>query len=45
MELKYLNTVRMILETGSFQEAARRLHYTQSTVTFQVQLLDKVLNV
>ena len=28
MELKYLNTMRMILETGSFQEAARRLHYT-----------------
>ena len=45
MELKYLNTVRMILETGSFQEAARRLHYTQSTVTFQVQQLEKELNV
>ena len=45
MELKYLNTVKMILETGSFQEAARRLHYTQSTVTFQVQQLEKELNV
>ena len=45
MELKSLNTVRMILETGSFQEAARRLHYTQSTVTFQVQQLEKELNV
>ena len=45
MELKYLNTVKMILETGSFQEAARRLNYTQSTVTFQVQQLEKELNV
>lgn len=45
MELKYLNTVKTILETGSFQNAARRLNYTQSTVTFQIQQLEQELNV
>lgn len=45
MELKYLNTVRTILETGSFQNAARKLNYTQSTVTFQIQQLEQELSV
>lgn len=45
MELKYLNTVKTILETGSFQNAARKLNYTQSTVTFQIQQLEQELNV
>lgn len=45
MELKYLNTVKTILETGSFQNAARKLNYTQSTVTFQIQQLEQKLNV
>ena len=45
MELKYLNTVKTILETGSFQNAARKLNYTQSTVTFQIQQLERELNI
>ncbi|MFK4302491.1 DNA-binding transcriptional LysR family regulator [Paenibacillus sp. RC254] len=45
MELKYLNTVKTILETGSFQNAARKLNYTQSTVTFQIQQLEQELSV
>lgn len=45
MELKYLNTVKTILETGSFQNAARKLNYTQSTVTFQIQQLEQELSI
>jgi len=45
MELKYLNTVKTILETGSFQNAAKKLNYTQSTVTFQIQQLEQELHV
>lgn len=45
MELKYLNTLRTILETGSFQSAAQKLAYTQSTVTFQMQQLERELSV
>lgn len=45
MDLKYLNTLKAILETGSFQNAAKRLNYTQSTVTFQVQQLEQSLSV
>lgn len=45
MELKYLRTLKTILETGSFIGAARRLNYTQSTVTFQVQQLEQELSV
>ncbi|GAA3400624.1 LysR family transcriptional regulator [Paenibacillus hodogayensis] len=41
MELKYLNTVKTILDTGSFQNAARQLNYTQSTITFQIQQLEQ----
>lgn len=44
MELKYLNTVKTILETGSFQNAARKLNYTQSTVTFQIHQLEQELS-
>lgn len=44
MELKYLNTVKTILETGSFQNAAHKLCYTQSTVTFQIQQLEQELS-
>ena len=36
MELKYLATVRKIIETGSYQKAAAALNYAQSTITFQV---------
>lgn len=45
MELKYLKTIKTILETGSFQNAARKLSYTQSTVTFQIQQLEQELAV
>ncbi|WP_039656484.1 LysR family transcriptional regulator [Clostridium tyrobutyricum] len=45
MELKYLNTFKIILETGSFQKAAEYLNYAQSTVTFQIQQLEQELSV
>lgn len=45
MELKYLNTFKTILETGSFQGAAERLNYAQSTITLQMQLLEQELSV
>ncbi|MFC3748579.1 LysR family transcriptional regulator [Paenibacillus sp. GCM10012306] len=45
MELKYLYTVKTILEAGSFQNAARQLNYTQSTITFQMQQLEQELSV
>lgn len=45
MELKYLRTLKTILEVGSFAGAARHLNYTQSTVTFQVQQLEQELHV
>ena len=35
MELKYLTTFKTILETGSFQKAAERLNYAQSTINLQ----------
>ena len=45
MELKYLTTFKTILETGSFQKAAERLNYAQSTITLQMQLLEQELSV
>ena len=45
MELKYLVTFQTILQCGSFLEAARRLNYTQSTITFQMQQLENELHV
>ena len=45
MELKYLQTIRTILEAGSFQKAAEQLNYAQSTVTLQMQLLEQELSV
>lgn len=44
MELKYLNTFKTILETGSFQKAAERLNYAQSTITLQMQILEQELS-
>lgn len=41
MELKNLYTVKKIIETGSYQKAAMSLNYAQSTITFQVQQLEK----
>lgn len=45
MELKYLNTFKAILETGSFQKAAEHLNYAQSTITLQMQILEQELSV
>ena len=45
MELKYLYTVRKIMETGSFQKAAIALNYAPSTITFQVKQLENELGV
>lgn len=36
MDLKYLNTFRVAVEEGGFSKAAKRLNYTQSTITFQI---------
>lgn len=41
MELKNLNTVKTIVETGSFQKAAAALNYAQSTITFQIHALER----
>lgn len=45
MELKYLYTFKTIQETGSFQKAAKRLNYAQSTITLQMQLLEREVSV
>ena len=45
MELKYLKTIKTILEEGSFLKAAQKLDYTQSTITFQVQQTEQELQV
>lgn len=45
MDLKYLATVKAILESGTFQKAANRLNYTQSTITFQIRQLEQELSV
>ena len=43
MELKYLNTFRVVIEEGSFSKAAEKLNYTQSTITFQIAQLEHEL--
>lgn len=43
MNTKSLVTFKTILEAGSFQKAADRLGYTQSTVTFQIKQLEEEL--
>lgn len=45
MELKYLNTFRVIVETGSFTSAAKKLNYTQSAITFQISQLEQELSI
>lgn len=45
MNTKYLTTLVTILETGSFQKAAIKLNYTQSTVTAQIKQLEKELSI
>lgn len=44
MNTKNLTTFKTILETGSFQKAAEKLNYTQSTVTFQIKQLEEELS-
>lgn len=44
MNTKNLVTFKTILETGSFQKAADKLNYTQSTVTFQIKQLEEELS-
>lgn len=43
MDLKELTTFRTIIEEGTFSKAAARLNYAQSTVTNQIQRLEKEL--
>lgn len=45
MELKYLYTVKKIIETGSYQNAAAALNYAQSTITFQIKQLENELSI
>lgn len=44
MDLKYLNTFKIIVEEGSFTKAAKALNYTQSTITFQIGQLEQELS-
>ncbi|OWA37159.1 LysR family transcriptional regulator [Saccharibacillus sp. O16] len=43
MDLKELVTFRTVIEQGTFARAAEKLHYAQSTVTAQIQRLEKEL--
>jgi DNA-binding transcriptional LysR family regulator len=45
MNTKNLITFKTIIETGSFQNAADKLNYTQSTVTFQMKQLEEELSI
>lgn len=45
MNTKNLVTFKTILEMGSFQKAAERLNYTQSTITFQIKQLEEELDI
>jgi len=45
MDLRSIMTIKTILTEGSFQKAAQRLNYSQSTVTFQVRQLENELSV
>lgn len=44
MDLKYLQTFKTIIKEGGFSKAASKLNYTQSTITFQIQQLEKELS-
>lgn len=43
MDLKELLAFRAVIEHGTFAKAAEKLHYAQSTVTAQIQRLEKEL--
>ncbi len=44
MKLAYLKTFIMVADRGSFSQAARELHYTQSAITIQIQQLEEEFN-
>lgn len=44
MDIRSLTVIKAILSEGSFQKAAQRLNCSQSTVTFQVRLLENELS-
>lgn len=44
MDLRYLQTFKEIVQQGSFSKAAQKLAYTQSTITFHVDQLEKELD-
>lgn len=44
MEIKNLYTFKAIIEEGSFSNAANKLGYTQSTITFQMKQLEAELD-
>ena len=45
MDLRHLQTFKVIAEAGSFVQAAERLQYAQSTLTLQIQQLEAELGV
>lgn len=45
MELRNLRTFQTVVDQGSYQRAAERLGYTQSTITVQIQQLEGELGV
>ena len=45
MDTKNLLTLKTIVRTGSFQNAAETLGYTPSTITFQVRQLEQELSI
>jgi DNA-binding transcriptional LysR family regulator len=44
MDLKYLYTFKSIVDEGNFTKAAKKLNYTQSTITFQIGQLEQELS-
>lgn len=45
MKLKYLTKFCTIVETGSFTNAAEKLNYTQSAITFHIGQLEQEVSV
>lgn len=41
VELKNIRTFQTVVDQGSYQRAAERLGYTQSTITVQIQQLEE----
>ncbi|ALS00091.1 hypothetical protein ATZ33_01440 [Enterococcus silesiacus] len=44
MDLKELQAFKTILVEGNFSKAAQKLHYAQSTITMQIQRLEKEID-